>query len=72
VALVVDADDALLTAINGKVAPDFFQAHGAETPRAHRRNRALTGKPVIKAIRVKDAADIADAAGFRRRQPHPL
>ena len=64
VALVVDADDALLYAINEKVDPDFFQAHGAETPDRISEVTALTGKPVIKAIRVRDAADIADAARF--------
>jgi phosphoribosylanthranilate isomerase len=66
VALVVDAEDALLAAINEHVAPDFFQAHGAETPERVSEIAALTGKPVIKAIRVKDAADIADAARFSR------
>jgi phosphoribosylanthranilate isomerase len=64
VALVVDADDALLSSINEGVAPDFYQAHGAETPERVSEIVALTGKPVIKAIRVKDAADLADAARY--------
>ena len=64
VALVVDADDRLLTDIASRVQPDFIQAHGAETPERVAEIERLTGKPVIKAIRVKDAGDIAAAAGF--------
>lgn len=64
VALVVDADDALLSAITAKVDPDFFQAHGAETPARVAEITRLTGKPVIKAIRVQDAGDVASAADY--------
>ena len=32
VALVVDADDALLKSIVNAVRPDYLQAHGSETP----------------------------------------
>ena len=64
VALTVDADDALLAKINEAVDPDFFQAHGAETPERISAITALTGKPVIKAIRVKDATDVVSAAAF--------
>lgn len=64
VTLVVDADDALLTAIAEQVRPDLVQAHGAETPERVAEIARLTGKPVIKAIRVKDDADIAAAADF--------
>lgn len=64
VTLVVDADDALLSAITREVDPDLIQAHGAETPDRIREIARLTGKPVIKAIRVKDDADIAAAADY--------
>ena len=64
VTLVVDADDALLTAIAAEVRPDLIQAHGAETPDRIAEIARLTGKPVIKAIRVKDDADIAAAADY--------
>lgn len=64
VALVVDADDALLMQIAETVQPDFIQAHGSETPERVAEIERLTGKPVIKAIRVKDAGDIADATAF--------
>lgn len=64
VTLVVDADDALLTAIAAEVRPDLIQAHGSETPERVAEIGRLTGLPVIKAIRVKDDADIAAAAAF--------
>lgn len=64
VALAVDADDALLREIAAKVDPDCFQAHGSETPERVAEIGRLTGKPVIKAIRVRDGADIAGAAAF--------
>lgn len=66
VALVVDAGDELISAINRDVDPDLFQAHGSESPERVAAITALTGKPVIKAIRVKDAADIAAAEAFTR------
>jgi phosphoribosylanthranilate isomerase len=64
VTLVVDADDALLKDIVAKVDPDLIQAHGAESPERIAEIARLTGKPVIKAIRVRDAGDIASAAQF--------
>ena len=64
VALVVNADDALLEAIASTVKPDFFQAHGAETPERVAAIGRLTGRPVIKAIQVRDQNDIAAAAGY--------
>jgi len=64
VALVVDADDALLREIAARVNPDLIQVHGAETPERVGEVTRLTGKPVIKAIRVKEEADIAAAAAF--------
>ena len=64
VTLVVDADDALLRAIAATVDPDLIQAHGAETPERIAEIGRITGKPVIKAIRVKDQSDIAAAADY--------
>lgn len=65
VALVVDADDATLLAIGRAVDPDLFQVHGHETPERVAAIKALTGKPVIKAISVKDAADVTRAAPYQ-------
>lgn len=64
VALVVDADDAAIQEIDNIVAPDMYQAHGAETPQRVQEITALTGKPVIKAIKVGVIADIAQATAY--------
>ena len=64
VTLVVDADDAQIKDIVAKVGPDLIQAHGSESPERIAEIARLTGRPVIKAIRVKDHADIAAAAQF--------
>lgn len=64
VALIVDADDAAVQEIDNIVAPDLYQAHGAETPQRVQEIAALTGKPVIKAIKVGVVADIARAADY--------
>lgn len=62
VALIVDADDAALQDINKNVAPNLYQAHGAETPQRVLEIAGLTGKPVIKAIKVGNVTDIAKAS----------
>jgi phosphoribosylanthranilate isomerase len=59
VALVVDADDARLAAITGALAPDLFQLHGHESPARAAAVRALTGRPVMKALPIAEAADLA-------------
>jgi phosphoribosylanthranilate isomerase len=64
VALVVDADDERLKSIAEIVKPDFFQAHGSETPQRVGEIIRLTNIPVIKAIKVKDASDIESAKAF--------
>ena len=62
VALAVDGDDAFLDAIATQVGPDYFQLHGSETPARVAAVAALTGKPVIKAIKVGGPEDVAMAA----------
>lgn len=64
VALVVDAEDTLIDEIAREVAPDFFQAQGAETPERVAEIRRRSGKPVIKAITVKTAEDVAKAKAY--------
>ena len=64
VALVVDAGDTALRDIMAQVDPDFIQAHGSESPARVAAIAQVTGKPVIKAIRVRDAADITAAADY--------
>ncbi|MDE2384002.1 MAG: phosphoribosylanthranilate isomerase [Alphaproteobacteria bacterium] len=65
VALTVDADDALLKLIANAARPDFLQAHGSETPSRVAEITAKFGIPVIKAIKVKEAGDVASAKAFK-------
>jgi phosphoribosylanthranilate isomerase len=64
VALVVDADDKLLELITKRVRPDYFQAHGNETPNRVLEIAKLTGVKVIKAIAVREALDVAKAESY--------
>lgn len=64
VALIVDAEDALVDDITREVAPDFFQAHGAETPERIAEINRRSGRPVIKAIKIKSDADVAQAEAY--------
>jgi phosphoribosylanthranilate isomerase len=65
VALIVDADDRLIGEIAEQLKPDLFQAHGSETPERVAKIKSLTGIPVIKAIKVATAADVATAAAYQ-------
>jgi phosphoribosylanthranilate isomerase len=59
VALIVDADDALLKSITDALRPDLLQLHGAETPARVQAIKARFGLPVMKAIAVEARADLA-------------
>jgi len=58
VALTVDADDALLEGIAGKVGPDIFQLHGSETTARTAEVRKQLARAVIKALPVETASDL--------------
>jgi phosphoribosylanthranilate isomerase len=62
--LVNPAADLLAEAVR-IVAPDVVQFHGSETPETLARFRAETGIEAWRALAVKDAASIAEAAHFR-------
>lgn len=64
VALVVDADDALLEAIWTNLHPDIFQLHGKESPDRVREIKQRYGAQVMKVIRVADAADARTAEAY--------
>jgi phosphoribosylanthranilate isomerase len=64
VALVVDANDALLGEIAEKVAPDFFQLHGKERPARVAEVRVRFGRPVIKAVPISVSADLSQLAAY--------
>jgi phosphoribosylanthranilate isomerase len=57
-ALVVDADDKLLTEIVEHAKPDLLQLHGAESAERVSAIRSRFGRPVMKAIAVAEAADL--------------
>lgn len=59
VALSVDADDALLDASVAAAAPDLLQLHGQESPARVREIKARYGLPVMKAIHISGADDLA-------------
>lgn len=64
VALSVDAGDELIATIESVAAPDLHQLHGAETPARVRELRSQTKKPVMKAIPVAVASDLAPLASY--------
>ncbi|MGJ8546530.1 MAG: phosphoribosylanthranilate isomerase [Sulfitobacter sp.] len=59
VALVVNADDAQLDAITAAVPLDMLQLHGSESPARVAEVKARYGLPVMKAVGVGEAADLA-------------
>ena len=64
VALTVDADDALLEQIIKAIDPDWLQLHGSETPERVKEIREKFGRRVMKAIGVREAADIAKTSAY--------
>ncbi|MCR8546632.1 phosphoribosylanthranilate isomerase [Salipiger sp. P9] len=58
VALVVDAEDALLDAILAEVPLDMLQLHGRESVQRVAEVRARYGLPVMKAVGVASEADL--------------
>lgn len=64
VALVVDADDALIDAIVARVPLDMLQLHGDEPPARVAELRARHGLPVMKAVGIADAQDVPQIAAY--------
>lgn len=59
VALIVNADDALLENITTKVPLDMLQLHGSETPERVAEIRSRFSLPVMKAVGIADESDLA-------------
>jgi phosphoribosylanthranilate isomerase len=59
VALTVDADDAQIAAIIEAVSPQLLQLHGHETPQRVAAIKQRFGLPVMKALPIASAADLA-------------
>lgn len=64
VALLVDADDALVDAVVATGVVDLLQLHGRETPQRVSAIKARTGLPVMKVLAVAVPADIEAARAF--------
>lgn len=64
VALTVDADDTLLTAIVAALEPDLLQLHGKEPPARVAAIRRNFGLPVMKAIAVAAKGDLGAVAAY--------
>ena len=62
-----------LDAIVAALDPDLLQLHGAETPERVAAIRARFGRPVMKAIGIAEAADLAAVGRYAggRRPPPP-
>jgi phosphoribosylanthranilate isomerase len=64
VALTVDADDATLGNIIETLRPDMLQLHGQESVARLRDIKQAFGLPVMKAIAVESADDLAPLPGY--------
>lgn len=64
VALVVDAEDALLEQIAQAVRPDWMQAHGGESPARTAALKRFASQGVIKALGVARSEDLKAAACY--------
>ncbi|MEM8877645.1 MAG: phosphoribosylanthranilate isomerase [Pseudomonadota bacterium] len=65
VALTVDADDTLLDRLVATVKPDILQLHGTEPPARVSEVKARYSLPVMKALPVADATDLAAIELYR-------
>ncbi len=66
VAVTVDAADAVLDGIRGKVPVDMFQLHGGESPDRVANIRDAFGLPVMKAVGVANESDLDALAGYEQ------
>lgn len=64
VLLVVDPTEAELDEVVDAIDPDIIQLHGHETPARVAALRARTGRPVMKALGIADAADLGHVAAY--------
>ncbi|MHA1108038.1 MAG: phosphoribosylanthranilate isomerase [Alphaproteobacteria bacterium] len=64
VGLFVDIDDRVLGEVLDRVPLEMLQLHGSESPDRVRDIQAKTGLPVMKAIKIATAGDVASAASY--------
>ena len=60
VALTVDAKDEYITEIKQKIAPDYFQLHGNETPARCMEIRSKFNTPIIKGLGIRDKTNLEE------------
>jgi phosphoribosylanthranilate isomerase len=64
VANTVDADDTLLARIVETLKPDILQLHGSESPERIAAVKARFGLPVMKALPIAEASDLAAVPAY--------
>jgi phosphoribosylanthranilate isomerase len=64
VAVTVDPDDALLARICAEMAPEYIQCHGAETPERLAQISKKFDVKTIKAVSIREAADMKSAEQY--------
>ncbi|MEE2859387.1 MAG: phosphoribosylanthranilate isomerase [Pseudomonadota bacterium] len=64
VGLFVDPDDASLRRVLEVVPLDMIQLHGKESPDRVAEVKALTGLPVMKAVGIREASDLAQLTDY--------
>ena len=60
VALTVDAKDEFIYEIQQKIAPDYFQLHGNETPTRCKEIRSKFNTPIIKGLGIRDKTNLEE------------
>jgi len=66
VALTVDATDDEFAAIVAALQPDLLQLHGRETPARVAAVKASFGRPVVKALPIEQASDLAAISAYAK------
>ena len=72
VVLLVDADDAAIADAVEALDPDLLQLHGCESPERAAAIRSRFGRPVLKAIGIADASDLAALGPYAGGVDHLL
>ena len=72
VVLLVDADDAAIAEAVEALNPDLLQLHGHETPERVAVIRSRFGRPVMKAVGIAEAADLAGLEAYAGAVDHVL
>jgi phosphoribosylanthranilate isomerase len=60
VALTVDAKDEFIYEIYQKIAPDYFQLHGNETPARCKEIKSKFNTPIIKGLGIRDKTNLEE------------